>query len=426
MDIFVLDRNLEPIEMVDDYTSVIWAKRYFEFGDFEIYVAASDNHVASMVPGNYIARSDDDMVGVIRKVELKTSAEDGDYLVVTGVDARGLLDQRVVWTTTTAQGNAETFVRKLISDACMVQYSSRQFRKANGNALMVLDAAVGFTDEDTEQVSYKNLGAKLREICRRYGWGSKIYLSGGQLHYTLYAGDDLSVNVVFSEDYGNLLSSDYTDDYTNVANVALVGGQGEGSDRAVDSAGTAEGVDRFEVFIDARQESKDITWADLIELYPNGTIYSNGNAFIYQVPVLDLQVYDSNQLLRLQTDYPGGIVVYSTSGQRYYRLTNQVVADLSTDDPDSDTTVTLRNIVYKVYLVARGYDEIAESGAKTEFAAEVDIGGVVKYKTDYDLGDIVGIRNAYGISVTARITEVIEYDDETGYHVEPTFEYIDE
>ena len=38
---------------------------------------------------------------------------------------------------------------------------------------------------------------------------------------------------------------------------------------------------------------------------------------------------------------------------------------------------------------------------------------------------MVTVENEYGISVTARITEVMEVDDDTGYSVEPKFEYLE-
>ena len=45
-----------------------------------------------------------------------------------------------------------------------------------------------------------------------------------------------------------------------------------------------------------------------------------------------------------------------------------------------------------------------------------------KYKQDYDVGDIVTIKNEYGIIADVRITEVTESEDSTGFSVIPTFE----
>ena len=40
------------------------------------------------------------------------------------------------------------------------------------------------------------------------------------------------------------------------------------------------------------------------------------------------------------------------------------------------------------------------------------------------MGDLVSVENEYGISMKARIVEVIEVNDENGYSIEPKFEYI--
>ena len=39
----------------------------------------------------------------------------------------------------------------------------------------------------------------------------------------------------------------------------------------------------------------------------------------------------------------------------------------------------------------------------------------------YNLGDIVQIENEYGIQATARILEIIDCEDESGYSTVPTF-----
>ena len=57
-----------------------------------------------------------------------------------------------------------------------------------------------------------------------------------------------------------------------------------------------------------------------------------------------------------------------------------------------------------------------------KFAGTVEPDINYKYKKDYNLGDIVKIINEYGLSAKARITEVIESWDESGYTCIPTFD----
>lgn len=80
---------------------------------------------------------------------------------------------------------------------------------------------------------------------------------------------------------------------------------------------------------------------------------------------------------------------------------------------------------YYAALIAEGKQKLAETASVESFEGEIDA-TAYKYKTDYDLGDIVTISNKYDISIDARIVEVIETWDETGYTVEPVFEYLAE
>lgn len=428
-EVYVLDGNLRVIDLVDDYKSLIWTKRYQAPGDCEIYVGANSQHVASLIPGRYIIRTGDDIVFRIVKVELQTNADEGDYLIVAGQDMSALLDQRIIWGTAASTEYAEDFIRSIVQ-ASLIDAGPRKILTPDDEPLVALAAAAGFTEELNSQISYRNIGEVTRELCRRFGWGYKMYLYNNVLRFALYKGSDLSSSVIFSEDYGNVISSDYLLDATAMSNVALVAGSGEGSARSRDQAGTATGIGRYEIFIDAKNTSNEITFKELTDRWPlasdggPGSIVAYGSKWAYHVTSVDLQIYDADQLSRMQAAYPGGMIVLSTSGQQYYRVSNVNIADLDSDTPADTDTVRLRDIVYKVYLVARGYEALAGFGERRSFSAEIEPNELFTYGVDYQLGDIVGIQNKYGINVSARIAEVIEYDDDTGYHVSPTLEYI--
>ena len=132
---------------------------------------------------------------------------------------------------------------------------------------------------------------------------------------------------------------------------------------------------------------------------------------------------DDDQLTWLQANYPGGQVI-TVSGIQYYQVYNQAVADIPSNSPEDGDNVTLRNIVYMVYLLNRGYEKLAEYGAITSFSGTIEPNVTFIYKQDYFLGDLVTVQNDFGISVGARIVEVIEVNDDNGYSVEPKFEYI--
>ena len=319
-------------------------------------------------------------------------------------------------------------------DACIgyLREQVRQIVNSQGQRIFYLGTLAGFTDVLSEQVSYKNVGEKVREYCLKFGWGYRVILYNGILYFSLYKGTDRTASVIFSDNYENLIATKYLEDDTNMGNVALVAGEGQGSARSRNVSGYEQSVNRYEVYVDAKDISKTITWGDLIAIYPTtdsgGQGYISGSAaagYTYKLNYLNVQIIDNDQLTWLQTNFPSGQQV-TIGGVNYYQVYNEAVANIPSNSPDSGDNVTLTNIVYSVYLLTRGYEKLAEYGAVTSFEGTIEPNTTFIYKQDYFLGDLVTVENEYGISVGARITEVIEVSDDTGYSVQPKFEYISE
>lgn len=430
-DVYVLNKNLELIGIIDAYKSLIWANRYWTVGDCELYVVATTENLSILQKGNYLIRTSSEMVCQIKKIELDTDAEQGNYLIVTGYDVKQWLDQRVVWSTMNADGNAETFIRNMVDKALgNAGLYARQIVNLNGTRIFYLGNAAGFTEVITEQVSYKNIGEKVRDYCRKYGWGYKVVLSNNCFWFQLYKGTDRTSSVIFSDAYENLATTKYVEDDTHMGNVALVGGEGQGAARSRNVSGYAEGVDRYEVYVDAKDISKTITWGDLTALYPTtdsgGQGYISGSAstgWTYSMNYINIQIVDSDQLTNLKATYPDGQEI-TIGGNDYYQIYNEVIADLPSNTLEDSDDVKLRDVVYSVYLLTRGYEKLAEFGAVTSFEGTVEPNTTFIYNRDYFLGDLVTIQNEFGITVEARITEVVEVNDDSGYSVEPKFEYI--
>lgn len=432
MDVYVLDENLEAIGLFDSYRSLIWANRYNKAGDCELYVEASVENFALLSMGNYLTRYDgaDSMTCRINKIELDTDAENGNYLIVTGTDSKSLLDQRIVWSMMNADGNLEDFIRSMVNGTCInPNLPARTMLKGNGDPLVQLGNLANFTEVTTEQVTYKNVGEKIREYCASNEWGYRFVLSNGALWFQLYKGTDRSGEVIFSDQYENLSSTRYVDDATNMANVALVAGSGEGSDRSRNVSGYAEGVDRYEIFVDAKDIAQNITWAELTDMYPTtdsggqGYIASEGGGYVYKMNYLNVQIVDADQLAQLKINYPDGQEI-TIDGADYYQVYNAIIANLPSNTPQDDDSVQLWAIVYEIYLLNRGYENLAEYGEKISFEGSIIPDVTFVYKQDYFLGDIVSVENEYGITANARIVEIVEVNDENGYSVEPKFEYI--
>ena len=380
---YLLDNELNKKYIIDTYSSAIWASRYNDIGDCELVISASEENFKKIEECKYIARNDDDMVCKIKKINLKTDEENGDELILTGIDITDILNQRIVVKQTNFNGLVEDYIRTLINDS-IIKPTDADRRIKN----FLLADKVGFSDAIREQVTYDYVGNKVKELCKQYGWGYRVTVHNNNFVFVLYMGRDISKYITFSHNYDNISTTDYSKDDSNIKNVALIAGEGEGVARRTTTIGKGVGIDRHELYVDARSVSSEIDYDELLINYPNGKEKVINNVIYYQVNGINIAVLTKN-------------------------------------DAGEITNVQLCNNIYMENLKNTGYEKMSEYASITSFAGEIIVGMSYKYKKDYKLGDIVKIVNEYGISINVRISEVIENRDDNGYTMEPTFENIE-
>ena len=76
---------------------------------------------------------------------------------------------------------------------------------------------------------------------------------------------------------------------------------------------------------------------------------------------------------------------------------------------------------YLALLTQRGKEKLAEYTASISFEGEINFEIAFKINEDYYLGDIIQIRNEYGLESNARIIEIVYSYSLTGKQVYPTF-----
>lgn len=250
MEIYILNKNLEEVYVIDAYKSVIWTTRYYTFGDFELYIPASEELLDYIQEDYYVTRNDDESVMVIEKIEIKTDIEDGDFYIITGSSLESILARRIVWAQTNiSAANPVTGINRLITEnAISPSNASRTIDK------LEVAEPITITGPLDCQFTGTNLSDAVTAICKQFKIGFKIRIVNNKFVCSCYKGS--TVNVIFSPEFDNLVSSDYIYDSSEYRNIALVAGEGEGSNRKTSTVYNTsyepEDLDRREMFIDAR------------------------------------------------------------------------------------------------------------------------------------------------------------------------------
>ena len=110
-----------------------------------------------------------------------------------------------------------------------------------------------------------NLYDVISKICSERSIGFKVTLNDNkQFVFKLYAGADRSYDqeinpyVIFSPKFENIINSNYVESKSALKTVTLIGGEGEGSARRYTTVGGGNGLNRRELFTDARDISSDV------------------------------------------------------------------------------------------------------------------------------------------------------------------------
>ncbi|WP_461206931.1 siphovirus ReqiPepy6 Gp37-like family protein [Clostridium sp. DL1XJH146] len=260
MELYIFDRQLNFKGILDDFTSLMWTRRYYKSGEFELHCALTSTTLGLLSRENIIYKKDDDEAGYIEYRNLKQNTDGSETLVLKGRFLLGYLSRRIIWGTEILNTTTENAMRTLVNKNCVMPIDSN--RIIDNLSLGTLN---NFTHNVNYQVSYKNLADELENLSNVSGLGHRVKLDikERKLIFDVYEGLDRSINqsinprAIFSKEFENILEQEYVDNFNDYKNLVLVGGVGEGTSRKLATVGNASGLDRFEVFEDQKSLSNE-------------------------------------------------------------------------------------------------------------------------------------------------------------------------
>lgn len=241
---------------IDDYTSLIYTRKWSTYAEFQFTLAADSPLAAD---GNLIMLgSDPKRSGIIKYRDVSDS---NGYITVKGYGLLWLLSGRVTVPPAgqayyTQTGSVEDIMTGLVSaNAVSPEDNNRKI------PAMICATSQHRGSTMSWQSRYAVLMDDLAELATASGLGIGVELdySTPALVFTVYQGTDRSAGqpsvspAIFSPDYDNAYGRTYTYNAMSSRNTAYVAGQGEGAERdIVVVGGDNTGMNRMETFVDAR------------------------------------------------------------------------------------------------------------------------------------------------------------------------------
>jgi len=247
----IIDRDFNFLGQIDNYESFIITKKWHSIGGFELHLH-EDNVYADKLQKENIVFTTERKAYVILHREINSIDR---KLIVKGLELKSYLTRWLVFPPEEqayyrVNSNVETIMKEYVQ--------ATLDRKGITSIVVAPNQNKGI--KTVYQSRYKNLADELEKLslASGLGWDIVLHLDNKQFVFDVYEGQDRTANqsilppAIFSIEYDNIAEQTLIDSKLNFANTAIVAGQGEGAERKIAIVGDAEGLDSFEIFVDAR------------------------------------------------------------------------------------------------------------------------------------------------------------------------------
>ena len=255
--VYVFDSSITPQGAVDVLMGLNWRERFSETGSFELWCPLNDQNAELLREDYYVwLGGTHDTAGIIEFRELEVDEEGTETIHVQGRLLECILERRTLYPTFTFTGKAGAAINKMV-DITLVNPTDTK-RKV---PFLSVDSS---GDNLGAQVSFQKTGGDVlsqsSELAQANGLGFRVSFNprSKTMIFRVLQGTDRTIDqsvvnpVYFASDLDDILESSYSHNKSDFKNVAYVAGEDSGSNRKVVEVGTSTGIDRREVFVDAK------------------------------------------------------------------------------------------------------------------------------------------------------------------------------
>lgn len=434
MEVYILDDLLRRNTIIDRYESCIWTERYSAHGDFQLVIHSNLRSRSQLVEGTRLTINKSKKVMVIENVENRDDSEGRSLLTVTGRSLEASLQDRAVRRDMDGLDTDPTFVldpnppatalRSLFNYICVAGSLDEAdvIPLITAGSLYPVDTIAEPEENVTLAFDPTDLYTAIKQACDVYGLGFRLYRGPDTetLYFNIYIGSDRTSSqtslpaVIFSPDLENITNTAEFRSIEKYKNVALV----ISKLRSVwvfadDAAVTATGLDRRVLTVNATDieiPAYGITQAQVSTIE---TILKDYD------PVADADLFvklaNNTTLTTVELDI---LKSYITSGTSPLTAPQKTALDeIIVHYEDWRATVIP---AHEELLTKRGQDELTKYKPMKAIDGEIALDTGYRYGVDYELGDLVEMRNDDGLTNRMRVTEQIFVDDVQGERSYPT------
>lgn len=411
LNLYVFDSSITPLGVIDVVTGLTWEEKFADAGNFELWCPLNDQN-AELLQEDNLLWIGGESAGVIEFKELTSDEEGTETIHIQGRLAESYLDYRTIYPTVSMTGKISAILRKHVESNLInptdtarkipnIELASDQV--AYGDSVSYQKTGDTVLLEASKLCEANELGFRLQFFPRLYKFVFRVYQGTDR---TL---DQTEVNpVLFSSELDDILESNYSHNKSELRNLAYVAGEDSGENRKVQPVGSASGLSRRELYVDARDIQSEVSWNCVT---------------VTKTEILD---EDTSKVrittTKTLTNPDTGETKTSTSSEVKF----DEYATEGTVTQESTEMVPMDDSAYYALLSERGKTSLEDYKDIEAFSATLRTFGVTGYEygVDFFLGDKVTVYDArLKVRINAVVTSVMTTYDEDGKRLDIVFGY---
>ena len=234
----------EFLGVIDLFSSLRWRRRYWEPGEVELHLYATEENIALLQPGVILRRVDRKESARVMGIDIK-----GHELTVSARMLSIYFGMALVIGLKSYTGTPAEILCQLAEDA-----------RDSVPELVVDRADLPTGDAITIQLDFKNTLKAMTAVAKAYGLGFRLLYSTEQkFTFQVYEGADHSAEqtdnpvVYFTDEFQNFIDAEYSLDESDYCNVAYA----RGSDGTIVSIDRSKGGRKRVCYVDASSVTPD-------------------------------------------------------------------------------------------------------------------------------------------------------------------------
>lgn len=332
MELLLLGKDFQICGLIDDFSSLVWNRKYYECGNFNLQIGIK--YWEQFKKAMYVYSKDFKETGILEALNYKTTLQ-GTEIQRSGRFLESMLADRVINVTQSFKNQTtEDIVRSLVNTFA-INAGTRSIPN------LILGERKGLGRKRTMQITGDNLLDKIYELCKEDELSIKLWydFNNDKLVFEVWQGldrrDTQNENTwaIFSRNFENILEDEYLTDETQYRNFAYVAGEDTGGNRVVVEVDRVkEGEKRKELYVDARDiqseiyddegNSTKISDAEYKEMLKERGIEKLNEC--NKVEVADFSI-DTLANLKYKTDFDLGDKVVYKNDELGFNIENRIV-----------------------------------------------------------------------------------------------------